>query len=77
MTIIDIYSKRALRKEAPAVYTYAEIPTPLRAQVVHILRDLFGFSGNYDINACLKTFQKIHDLLSREYGMFTLSPNTR
>jgi hypothetical protein len=73
MTVIDIYSKR--QKSAPDVYTYDEIPRPLRAQVVHILHDLFGFSENYDINGCLKTFQKIHDLLSREYGMFTLSPN--
>ncbi|PWT79037.1 MAG: hypothetical protein C5B59_00565 [Bacteroidetes bacterium] len=75
MAIIDLFSKRqkALRNEMPDVYTYNEIPTPLRAQVVHILRDLFGFPQRYDINGCLQSFEKIHDLLCREYGVFHLS----
>jgi hypothetical protein len=71
MTVINIYSKR--RKSAPDVYTYDDIPPPLRVQVVHILRDLFGSYESYDHNGCLKTFGEIHDLLCREYGVFTLS----
>ncbi|MFZ1916408.1 MAG: hypothetical protein WAU58_02465 [Terriglobales bacterium] len=73
MTVTSIYSKR--RKAPPDVYTYDEIHAPLRAQVVHVLRDLFGFVGKYDYNGCLKTFEEIHDLLCREYGAFELSPN--
>jgi hypothetical protein len=72
MGIIDLYSKR--QKAMPDVYTYDEIPQPLRAQVVHILRDLFGFSESYDNNGCRRTFQRIHDVLCREYGLFHLTP---
>ena len=73
MAITNIYSKR--KKTAPDVYTYDEIPPPLRAQVVHILRDLFGFAKDYDQNGCRKTFEEIHRLLCREYGAFQLSGN--
>jgi hypothetical protein len=71
MAVIDIYSKR--RRATPDVYTYDEIPAPLRAQVVHILRDLFGVPTIYDTNGCLATFETINDLLCREYGVFELS----
>jgi hypothetical protein len=75
MAVLDIYSKR--KKAIPDVYTYDKIPAPLRAQIVHILRDLFGFRENYDLNGCLKTFEEIHRLLCREYGLFSLSQNIR
>jgi Domain of unknown function (DUF7014)/AbiJ N-terminal domain 4 len=77
MAVTNLFSKRQkqLRKEVPDVYVYDAVPLPLRAQVVHILRDLFGFAESYDINGCLKTFKKIHDVLCREYGQFQLSPN--
>jgi hypothetical protein len=71
MAVIDIYSKR--RRATPDVYTYDEIPAPLRAQVVHILRDLFGVPTIYDTSGCLATFETINDLLCREYGVFELS----
>src|SRR5215813_9298835 len=79
MAITNLFSKRQkqLRKEVPDVYQYDEIPTRLRVQVVHILRDLFGYPEDYDFNGCLRTFQQISDILSREYGVFRLSPNVR
>ncbi|MGD1216687.1 MAG: hypothetical protein ABR861_17025 [Terriglobales bacterium] len=79
MAITNLFSKRqkALRKEVPDVYQYDVIPPQLRAQVVHILRDLFGFVGDYDLNGCLKTFKQISDILCREYGVFCLSSNAR
>ena len=42
MGIFDLFSKRQkrLRGEAPDVYTYDEIPEPLRVQIVHIFRDI-------------------------------------
>jgi len=75
MAVLDIYSKR--KKATPDVYAYDEIPATLRAQVVHILRDLFGFLEKYDQNGCRQTFEEIHRLLCREYGVFNLSPNIR
>jgi hypothetical protein len=77
MTITNLFSKRQkkLRTEVPDVYRYDEIPQPLRVQVVHILRDLFGFPRNYDMNGCRKTFEEINALLCREYGVFRLSQN--
>ena len=75
MAIIDLFSKRqrALRKEMPDVYTYDEIPKGLRVQIAHILRDLYGRPTHYDLNGCLQAFGEIEKLLSREYGLFTLS----
>jgi uncharacterized protein DUF7014/AbiJ-like protein len=73
MAIIDVFSKRqkALRKEAPDVYEYAQIPQALRVQIAYILRDLFGQPARYD-NSCLQAFEAIEKLLSREYGLFHL-----
>ena len=71
MTITNLYSKR--QKQVPDVYQYDDIPAPLRAQIVHILRDLFGFPQSYDMNGCRASLQRINDLLCREYGVFTLS----
>lgn len=75
MAITNLFSKRqkTLRKEVPDVYQYDVIPTPLRTQIIHILRDLFGFRRDYDSNGCLVSFKNINDVLCREYGVFCLS----
>jgi AbiJ N-terminal domain 4 len=67
--------QKVLRKEVPDVYEYAQIPRPLRVQIAHILRDLFGHRESYDSNGCIEAFQAINDLLCREYGVFGLSQN--
>lgn len=79
MAIVNLFSKRqkVLRKEVPDVYQYDEIPLPLRGQIVHVLRDLFGSPIDWDANGCEISFQHIHDVLCREYGVFNLSPNIR
>jgi len=52
MTIFDLFSKRQKRSrgEVPDVYQYETIPTELRVQIIHIIRDAFGdlydFNGN-------------------------------
>ena len=76
MSIANLFSKRqrVLRKEVPDVYQYENIPLPLRTQVVHILRDLFGVPRDYDYNGCLISFGQISEVLCREYGLFRLSP---
>src|ERR1700735_4816511 len=75
MVIVNLYSKRqkVLRKEAPDVYEYDQIPKALRVQIVHILRDLFGYREPHDITGCLKSFAAIKDTLCREYGVFSLN----
>ena len=72
MAIIDLFSKRqkVLRKEVPDVYEYAQIPQPLRVQIAHILRDLFGRPTPYDTSGCTAAFTQIEQLLCREYGLF-------
>lgn len=73
MPILDLFSKRQkkLRGEVPDVYQYADIPNPLRVQVVHIVRDAVGADGRWG-NYARKAYEFIHDALCREYGMFQL-----
>jgi hypothetical protein len=73
MGITDLFSKRQrkLRGEVPDVYKYDEIPSHLRVQVVHIVKDAFGVDRmGHDYPA--KTHKYIHESLCREYGVFQL-----
>jgi len=74
MTIADLFSKRQqkTRPEAPDVHTYAQMPGPLRVQVAHILRDLFGHKVTYDLNCCVEAFGEIEQTLCAEYGLCIL-----
>ena len=69
MPIFDLFSirQKQSRGEYPDVYQYDDIPTELRVQVVHILRDAFGTSYGSD-----EPYQLIHGILCREYGVFIL-----
>lgn len=84
MGVFHLFSKRQkrLRGAVPDVYTYDDIPQPLRVQIVHILRDTLGneeeykshdyrFSG-YDYPNVRKAYQTINKMLCREYGVFSL-----
>jgi hypothetical protein len=64
MAIIDLFSKRqkVLRNEVLDVYEYAQIPRPLRVQIAHLLRDLFGRSVSYDTNGCVAAFAGVEEL---------------
>ncbi len=72
MPILEIFSRRQkeVRGEFPDVYQYAELPQEFRIQMVHVLRDVLGCLDNIRTK---ETFKRIHDLLCREYGAFTLS----
>ena len=70
MPVFDIFSKRQKRSrgEVPDEYQYETIPEELRAQVVHILQDAFGYSGmNTE-----RVYKLIYKVLCREYGMLVL-----
>lgn len=73
MAIFDIFSKRQKRaREAPDVFVYDEIPSQLRVQVVHIVRDAIGENGSYGEQHARDAYQLINDVLCREYGQFEL-----
>lgn len=79
MAIFDLFSKRqkAIRGDAPDVYTYDDLPDALRVQIVHIWSDTLGGDENYyDQYGCgpkvQEAYKFIVDTLCREYGMFQL-----
>lgn len=66
MAIFNLFSKRQkkLRGEVPDVYTYDEIPDPLRVQIIHIWSETLGRREAY--------YEIIVKTLCREYGLFKL-----
>lgn len=76
MGTLDLFSKRQkkIRGQVPDVYTYDEIPQPLRVQIVHIWHDTLGNSSEYhnDYLGVFRSYRFITDTLCREYGVFKL-----
>jgi len=79
VAIFDLFSKKqkALRGEVPDVYTYDDLPYPLRVQIVHVWRDALGserdYYDQYECGRNVKSAYKfIVDTLCREYGLFQL-----
>jgi len=74
MTIADLFSKRQkkVRPEASDFREHAQIPGPLRIQIAHILRELFGHEVTYNLNGCIEAFGEIEQSLCREYGLCIL-----
>jgi hypothetical protein len=79
MAIFDLYSKRQklLRGEVPEVYLYDIIPDTLKVQIVHIIKDTIGVSPGYASISAYDIYKKIHDILCREYGEFSLGKDHR
>jgi len=71
MALVDIFSKRQkrLRGEFSDVYSYDAMPGPLRVQIVHIMLDSLGRSGERTEG---EPWRFICETLSREYGLFRL-----
>jgi hypothetical protein len=75
LSIFDLFSKRQkkLRGEVPDVYTYDEIPQPLKVQIVHIWRDTLGDIRQYHQDRRVyDCYRFIVETLCREYGVFKL-----
>lgn len=76
MGVFDLFSKRQkqLSGEVPDVYTYDEIPQPLRVQIVHIWSDALGNVNDYHgrYNSVFNSYKLIVEVLCREYGLFRL-----
>ena len=78
MPIFDIFSKRQkrLRGEVPDVYTYDNLPNPLRVQIVHIWTDTLGIDNSYAGEMVHKAYRQIVKTLQKEHGVFRLPGKT-
>ncbi|WP_158885165.1 hypothetical protein [Rhodanobacter sp. L36] len=76
MPIFDLYSKRQRRArgEVSDVYTYDDLPTPLRVQILHIIDD--AFASDYS-SETVDAYALVVKALCREYGVFHLIPGRR
>lgn len=74
MAIFDLFSKRQkrLRGDVPDVYTYEDIPNPLRVQIVHIWTDTLGNGSQWWEGEVRQGYEVIVNTLCREYGLFKL-----
>lgn len=73
MTLYELFSKRRRRERGdfPDVYSYDEIPSPLRVQIIHIAREIY-FQEGYLTDHAKKVLRQIDQVLCREYGVFCL-----
>jgi len=83
MVVIELYSKRRARElgNVPDVYEYDKIPQPLRVQIIHIWGDAIGIPyitthSESSIRNIHTAYHNIVQVLRREYGLFTLAPNS-
>ena len=75
MSVFDLYSKRQkrIRGEVPDVYSYDDLPAPLRIQIIHIWKDLLGDEHkSKSYNGAESLYDVIVTTLRREYGVFEL-----
>lgn len=71
----DLFSKRMKRKrgEVVDVLTYASLPDPLRIQIVHIVKDVFGEPDFHDDHSIAAIgYSLVAKVLKKEYGVFQL-----
>ena len=78
MPIFELFSKRQkkLKGEVSDVYQYEDIEEKFRVQVVHIIRDTIGIESNYN-DITNTVYAEIHQILCKEYGVFTLKEHER
>lgn len=78
MAIFDLFSKRQkkLKGQMPDVYQYDNFDDKLKVQIIHIIQDVIGTEGSYkdEVN---NAYKWIHEILCKEYGVFSLIKNTR
>ena len=84
MPVFDLYSyrKRVAEGEIPDVFTYDELPRPLRVQIIRIWRNAIGpahvFTGMElrDVYANNAGWEAIHEIVAQEHGLLTLASKT-
>lgn len=82
MAIYNLFSTRQkkARGEVIDVYQYENMPNSLRVQTLKIIEDTIGYPSAYNINFHTSNiadsfYEKIHNTLSKEYGVFSLKQN--
>ncbi|QPR37344.1 hypothetical protein I6G96_13285 [Delftia acidovorans] len=72
MGIVELFSKRQRknRGEFPEVFVYDKLPTALRVQIVHLIKDAFG-TDQYGSHST-GLYSELNEVLCREYGLFRL-----
>lgn len=82
MPVWELFSRRQNRTPESTVYKYDTLPTELRVQIIHILRDAIGrYSGRRVVGRKTYSSESNHvwtamrRILTRELGVFDLSPN--
>ncbi|MBS1014989.1 STM4504/CBY_0614 family protein [Acetobacter persici] len=79
MSIFNTFWQRQkeFRGDVPDVYSYDEMPDPLRVQIVHIATEVLGsrkeFSNHHPPNI-RRAYGLIVDILRKEFGVFQLPP---
>jgi len=84
MSIFSTFWQRQkeIRGDVPDVYSYDEIPDPLRVQIVHIATEVLGsreeFSNRYSTGHenVQRAYGLIVDVLRKEFGVFQLPPTS-
>ena len=78
MAVFDLFSKRKKRAlgKASDVFSYDQISTGLRTQIVHIWHDAIGEPNRY-VPQIAETYEDIANALRREYSTFQLFAGTR
>lgn len=83
MAIFNLFSSRQkkTRGDVPDVYQYEEIPQKLRVQIVHIIKATIGTRVNHSHYGgetySEVVYREIHEILCKEYGVFSLSNKQR
>lgn len=75
MAIFELYStkKRKNNGEMPDVYQYEDIPQKLRVQIIHIIKETVGTNPSYGQETHSEAvYREIHEILCKEYGIFSL-----
>jgi hypothetical protein len=82
MAVFELFSTRQKRSrgKVPDVYSYDSLPNSLRVQIVHIWREGFGTvtQEGYGVTCpVLDAFREIHQILCKEFGVFSLTEQRR
>jgi hypothetical protein len=74
MAVFETFSKRQKKKlgVTDEVYSYNEIPTQLRVQIIHIIEDTIGVDKGMQKGA-FDAYEYMHQILCKEFGVFRLS----
>ena len=76
MPVFDLFSKRQkrLRGEISDIFSYDEIPNPLRVQIANIIDDAIGSDrSDYGPKLVKDAYSNINKILCREYGVLSLT----